>query len=535
MDSSHPSAPDFQERTPDPYPLADEPAPPPPPASRPPSPPAPATSAPAPRRRSPAGWWVALGVLCYFIFGMQLSHHTGGDAPPDPENYSSVQLKILSRYMLGVKAIGERWAAMSSDGALSDGARQLDDAAAASPIDGLRAAAAVATLLGPEEGLLRLTEVDSQLALEAIGAIDDEDRTLAIEELQQDAALFRRAMEHAASMATLSDAAPDAEAPPAALDEEARERLLRRHGWFGELVIAQAAPPGDPLRDRLENESIRISFIILTGIILGALAFLAGFVLFVTAVAMFAAGRIRSRYSAALERIRPHGSAFVETAVLFLTLFIGVQVAIVGLFSEEQLKAHGEWAMIAAVWVMALIVFWPLLRGVRFRDLRLAYGWHANGRGLGGIFREIGAGIAGYLAGLPILLAGVIVVVVLMKLTASKTTHPIQEDVEISSWLDALKLYLLAAVWAPLVEETIFRGALFHQLRRSAGLIASAAASAFVFAIIHPQGYAGAPMLLALAINFALMREWRGSLIAPITAHALNNGAVITLLVLIMR
>ena len=38
------------------------------------------------------------------------------------------------------------------------------------------------------------------------------------------------------------------------------------------------------------------------------------------------------------------------------------------------------------------------------------------------------------------------------------------------------------------------------------------------------------PPLAALAITFALMREWRGSIIGPMTAHALNNTTIFAFL-----
>jgi membrane protease YdiL (CAAX protease family) len=41
------------------------------------------------------------------------------------------------------------------------------------------------------------------------------------------------------------------------------------------------------------------------------------------------------------------------------------------------------------------------------------------------------------------------------------------------------------------------------------------------------------PALMALGFIFAMLREWRGSLIAPITAHALNNGMVVTALLIL--
>jgi len=48
-----------------------------------------------------------------------------------------------------------------------------------------------------------------------------------------------------------------------------------------------------------------------------------------------------------------------------------------------------------------------------------------------------------------------------------------------------------------------------------------------LFAAIHPQGLATIPALAGLAIGFALIREWRGSLIAPMAAHAMHNGILV--------
>ena len=54
---------------------------------------------------------------------------------------------------------------------------------------------------------------------------------------------------------------------------------------------------------------------------------------------------------------------------------------------------------------------------------------------------------------------------------------------------------------------------------------------AFIFAVIHPQGWAGVPPIMALALTLSALRLTRGSLIAPMTAHALNNGLVTLLLI----
>jgi membrane protease YdiL (CAAX protease family) len=92
-----------------------------------------------------------------------------------------------------------------------------------------------------------------------------------------------------------------------------------------------------------------------------------------------------------------------------------------------------------------------------------------------------------------------------------------------------LALYGLVCVFAPVIEETMFRGALFHHFRRRWGWLISATAIASIFAIIHPQGWVAFPALYAIAMVLAALREWRGSIIAPMAAHALNNFIVLTL------
>jgi len=56
--------------------------------------------------------------------------------------------------------------------------------------------------------------------------------------------------------------------------------------------------------------------------------------------------------------------------------------------------------------------------------------------------------------------------------------------------------------------------------------LAAAAASAPFAATLSTE---------ALGTVFAIMREWRGSLIAPITAHMLHNGTVTVLLLVMIR
>jgi len=88
-------------------------------------------------------------------------------------------------------------------------------------------------------------------------------------------------------------------------------------------------------------------------------------------------------------------------------------------------------------------------------------------------------------------------------------------------------------LWAPVVEESIFRGALYRHTRWRSGAIVAGLLTAFVFAIMH--GYAVIQLLMVglLGVVFALMREWRGSLIGPMVAHFTHNAIVMTFVILL--
>ena len=215
---------------------------------------------------------------------------------------------------------------------------------------------------------------------------------------------------------------------------------------------------------------------------------------------------------------------FLEAFALYLCGQIALSIAITLIFKRGGLEL--EWVMLL---LLPVAFFWPLWRGVSWSELRRGLGWH-RGRG---VFREIGAGLAGYVGVLPIFAVGILLTLLLNRLAHSTATHPIQEQIGEGFW-NHVQVYALACVWAPIVEETMFRGALFHHLRQRWGWAASAGLVALLFAAIHPQGWTAIPALGSLAVGFAALREWRGSIIAPITAHALNNFIVSTVMILVM-
>jgi membrane protease YdiL (CAAX protease family) len=308
---------------------------------------------------------------------------------------------------------------------------------------------------------------------------------------------------------------------PAAAVQHQRDELIRREGWFGNLALSFGLPDSDPGRHDVLQKA-RGAFLGAATIELSAaFAALVGFVLLILAIIFLATGRIHRYYCPA----SPRTSAFLESFALYLGGYV-----LIGLL-VRWLVPHSTFltAIISIAWI-PLAMLWPLLRGVSGSELRTGYGWHL-GRGF---FREIGAGITGYVTGLPIIVLAAIVTLILTTRSATSTAHPIIFADTRSFW-HIVEIFLLASVFAPLVEETMFRGALFGHLRQGHGWLISAALSSLVFAALHPQGWAAIPVLGSIGFVFAGIREWRGSFIASAAAHAMNNAVVTTMLIIALR
>ena len=74
----------------------------------------------------------------------------------------------------------------------------------------------------------------------------------------------------------------------------------------------------------------------------------------------------------------------------------------------------------------------------------------------------------------------------------------------------------------PMIEETLHRGALYRHLRDRLRWPIAVLISASVFACVHTP-MSRWPFVFVGGLGYALLREWRGSLVAPLTAHAVSN------------
>ena len=90
-------------------------------------------------------------------------------------------------------------------------------------------------------------------------------------------------------------------------------------------------------------------------------------------------------------------------------------------------------------------------------------------------------------------------------------------------------LGLLVLFEAPLLEEPLFRGVLFRGFASALPIWAAMALSSILFALVHANA-ASFIALCFLGCAFAWLYRRTGTILAPMTAHALFNGANLALL-----
>lgn len=84
---------------------------------------------------------------------------------------------------------------------------------------------------------------------------------------------------------------------------------------------------------------------------------------------------------------------------------------------------------------------------------------------------------------------------------------------------------------APLLEEPLFRGIVFRGMATAAPMWPAAAASGFLFALVHVNAATFVPLMF-LGVAFAWLYRRTGSILAPMTAHFLFNALNLVLVLL---
>lgn len=331
-----------------------------------------------------------------------------------------------------------------------------------------------------------------------------------------------------------------------ALNRQQKQILKKHLKWFGLLALAPKGTENKELRSEVLTQAlkgtIQVSFmptLYVFGLIFGSLLLY----LFVTVR--------RDLYRIGLG----NENLYAGTFGCWIWLFLGFQI----LMPFVMIKIAPSYTLLGSgiAFLLSLIcVYWPVYKGQSWRKTFYAIGWHKGD----GWSKEAFIGALGYIMTIPLIVIALIftlfmfspivggsfsgVLFVLKKLGTPEggailaAAHPIVSVALQADFQTACMILFLACFCAPVVEETVFRGVLYHHLRETTApmwertsimkaafysIAISTIIEAFVFAAIHPQGLQGIPVLMAGAIGMTMLRQYRGSLIAPMVMHAIMN------------
>lgn len=140
-----------------------------------------------------------------------------------------------------------------------------------------------------------------------------------------------------------------------------------------------------------------------------------------------------------------------------------------------------------------------------------------------------GVGYLAFLANLPIVAVLTLTAQRLLP-NAAPPSHPISEQIGAgASTLSIVMMYALAAVMAPILEELSFRGLLFPALAKHMKPVMAMIVSGLLFGMIHPQGPVMWASLAAIGAMSAYIAHRTGSLLPSMVMHAIHNGSLLTL------
>jgi membrane protease YdiL (CAAX protease family) len=436
-------------------------------------------------------WLTILGVLA-FVF---VRNWTTAHRPAVEQAADDITMQMAARVAVGYRAISSAAPGSRSEGhgPLAENARTMAQQVAAeahTPRERLRSATVMGEMQGGPAALDELNRVEPFLSSPALKA-------------------------DAATLRTIYTRGPDALTP------QEREKLVRREGWFGQLALSYKRPHGEAPRREVVWIGIRALIATVSMEVAIFVLVLAGIALLTIAIVKLIDRKLTLAYLPDARGAEP----FLEAFALYLAGYVGLGWLLRYLHSEREALNYG----IELLWVGFACV-WPVLRGVDWPRLSQGLGWH-RGRG---VLREVGAGLVGYLTGTPLMAMAVYCTIALAKISGERPVHPIVFGAGGSRVAAIVGLYLLASLWAPIVEETMFRGALFHYLRGRHAWLLAGILSGLIFAALHPQGWSAIPVLATIGIIFAAIRQWRSSFLASAAAHALNNAVAVTMLLLVL-
>ena len=167
------------------------------------------------------------------------------------------------------------------------------------------------------------------------------------------------------------------------------------------------------------------------------------------------------------------------------------------------------------------LILGPILLWLRFRGFKLGGVFGIDRMPVG---RSLLLGVSLLISAYPMVFAVGYLTSVLLKVNPTTDAQEVMRIFESeTAAARRIPIILLAVVIAPVAEEVAFRGYLYGVIKRYFGAVPALVLSGILFALIHLNLPSFFP-LLVLGWVFALAYELSGSLLVPMTMHALFNA-----------
>jgi membrane protease YdiL (CAAX protease family) len=242
-----------------------------------------------------------------------------------------------------------------------------------------------------------------------------------------------------------------------------------------------------------------------------------------------------------LRRIQQDGGKVRADIFGFPELLMSLVLAqiFIGLVVRGAWRAvHGPPVQIGIEQVLPNALFFVVLTGglVGFLAWRGIKVWQALGLHRLSLPRVVLLGVGLILAAFPGVLLGSFLMQLWMQTTAQKQELVIlfEQVARAADRAGITQILVAGAIIAPVCEEFLFRGLFYPVFKRYLGSVPSALLTSALFSAFH-LNLAALPGLFLLALCFVIAYEATGSLLVPMTMHALFNGAQLAFLYLAAR
>lgn len=145
-------------------------------------------------------------------------------------------------------------------------------------------------------------------------------------------------------------------------------------------------------------------------------------------------------------------------------------------------------------------------------------------------------GITGYIATVPLLIAALVAITFLIKITGYVPEQQPVVELFFKEKNTAFLIYsgIFASVVGPIIEELFFRGFMYPAFKKYIGVFWSMVITAAIFASLHTNVVGFVPIMI-LGILLAYLYEKTGTLVAPAAVHMIHNLSMVFLVFLIKQ